>query len=240
MVYIHGFENCVENIVRDVGQPCTAGSPARSAYALAAQLDASGKNALLICPEVAFDQRSSLAGQLGVQDGFKALLAETLGKLAPTLGPVTLADVGKVLVMSHSGGDVVAEDIALKGGLPVQELILFDSLYQDVANFETWVKQDLPGLAGQTPRHRFASFYTMNGGTLGLSQTMAGQLLPLVNPAVIGQRPRHGLDLARRHLPPRPALQVQLAAARRRAALLLPARARDQQPPLPLTCSLRS
>jgi hypothetical protein len=184
VVYIHGFSNCVDNIVRDVGQPCTSG-PARSAYNLEAQLDASGKNALLVCPEVAYDVRDSSAGQLGVQDGFKKLLAETLGKMTPTLGPLTIADVGKVLVFSHSGGDVVAEDIALKGGLPVEELILFDSLYQDVPNFETWVEQDLPGLTGFTPRHRFAAFYTMTGGTLANSQRMADELAPMVAPAVI-------------------------------------------------------
>src|SRR5258708_5886387 len=38
VVYLHGFSNCAENVVRDAGQACTAGGGVRPAYALAAQL----------------------------------------------------------------------------------------------------------------------------------------------------------------------------------------------------------
>jgi hypothetical protein len=175
VVYIHGFDNCVENIVRDAGQSCDAdaGTPVRSAYALAAQLEASHKNALLICPEVAFDQRSGATGNLGVAGGFLALLGETLADLAPALGPVTVNDVGTVVVASHSGGYTVAEAIINRGGVPVDELYLFDSLYGLVANFEQWIDADRTSFAGAPPARRFANVYTCCGGTLANSQAMA-------------------------------------------------------------------
>ena len=173
IVYLHGFDNCVDNIVRDAGAACTPGGPVRSAYALAAQLESSGKNALLLAPELDFDQATGDPGNLGSAGGLKALVAETLADLAPLLGTVTVADLGTLVLVSHSGGYQAAAAIATRGGLPVSELYLLDSLYGNSADFDAWVKSDLPGLAGATPRHRFADVYTSGGGTLANSQAMA-------------------------------------------------------------------
>src|SRR5438876_586241 len=84
--------------MRDAGASCNAdaGTPTRSAYALAAQLEKSRKNALLLCPEVAFDQASGATGNLGTTNGFRALLTEVLADMAPVLGPLTVDDVGQV------------------------------------------------------------------------------------------------------------------------------------------------
>jgi pimeloyl-ACP methyl ester carboxylesterase len=174
IVYIHGFYNCVENIVRDAGISCdpAAGSPVRTASALASQMEVAHKNAILLCPEVAYDQASGATGNLGNTNGFRALLAETLGDLAPVLGPRTLVDVGKVVLVSHSGGYTVAAAIATKGGVPVQELFLLDSIYGNVADFETWINQDRA--AYQTTARRWASIYTAGGSTQTNSIAMAG------------------------------------------------------------------
>jgi hypothetical protein len=168
VVYLHGFSNCVENVVRDAGASCDrdAGTPPRPAYALAAQLEAAHKNALLVCPEVAFDQRTGDPGRLGTPGGFRALLAETLADLSHPLGGAGVDDVGAVVVASHSGGYQAAGAIVARGGVPVAELYLLDSLYGDTADFDAFARQRGDG-------GRFADLYTTGGGTLANSQAMA-------------------------------------------------------------------
>ena len=51
IVHFHGFHNCVLNAIGNVSSSCTASQPARVAYSLGQQLDASKANALLILPE---------------------------------------------------------------------------------------------------------------------------------------------------------------------------------------------
>jgi pimeloyl-ACP methyl ester carboxylesterase len=165
VVFIHGFDNCALNIVRDAGVACSDGG-VREAYALAAQLEASNRNALLLCPEVAFDQSSSNPGALANPGAFAALLDDTLANL-----PLGTRNVGRLIVASHSGGYAAAAAIASVGGVQVDELYLFDSLYAETAQFDAWVMSDLGGLA--TLSRRFADVYTSGGGTLTNSQDMA-------------------------------------------------------------------
>jgi hypothetical protein len=158
IVYIHGFSNCVENIVRDAGGTCTPGGAVSASYALAAQLEASGKNAILVCPEVLFDQAGGNPGALGNVGGLKALLDETLGLLKPQLGNVSTSDVRRILVASHSGGYWATALMASQGGVPVDEVLLLDSLYGYEGTFEMWINSDLGSIA--STRRRFASVYT--------------------------------------------------------------------------------
>jgi hypothetical protein len=51
IVHFHGFHNCVMNAVGNVSTSCTLKQPARVAYSLGQQLDASAANALLLLPE---------------------------------------------------------------------------------------------------------------------------------------------------------------------------------------------
>ena len=147
-----------------------------------------GKNAILLCPEVAFDQRSGNPGNLGNADGFKALLQEVLSDLGPRLGgrAITLPDVGQVIVASHSGGYQAAAGIAARGGVAVDEVWLFDSLYGGTMDFDHWVRMDLPGFQGAQPPRRFADFYTQNGGTLANSQAMAARAASWLGDAGLG------------------------------------------------------
>lgn len=175
IVYIHGFNNCVENIVRKQGGSCdpSRGTPVRTAFALAEQLQVSQRNALLLCPEVAFDQASADPGNLGKAGGFKALLGEALGALPAPLSGLTPREVGDVVVASHSGGYQAAAGIAARGGVAVRELYLFDSLYGSTTDFDAWVLSDVASFSGSAPRRRFADVYTSGGGTLARSQAMA-------------------------------------------------------------------
>jgi hypothetical protein len=174
IVFIHGFSNCVENVVRDAGGECTPDGGTRAAYSLASQLEATGKNAVLVVPEIDYDAQTGNPGALGNSDGFKAFLTETLADLSVPLHGATLADVGTVIVSSHSGGYQTAAAIASKGGVPgVVEIDLLDSLYGNSADFDAWAMAVAPG-------KRFADVYTSGGGTLANSQAMATRAQPWV------------------------------------------------------------
>jgi len=173
LVYIHGFDNCVENIIRDAGQECTPGAGVRDAYSLAAQLENSGKNVMFVAPEIAYDQATGDPGNLGATNGLRALLTETFADLAPVIGAHTVDQIGTLIVSSHSGGYWATAMIASKGGVPVNEIWLLDSLYGYSSTFDAWIKSDLPGAQATPPTHRFADVYTSGGGTLANSQALA-------------------------------------------------------------------
>jgi hypothetical protein len=183
IVYIHGFDNCVTNIVRASDGTCSDGGVTRDAYSLAAQLEASGKNALLLAPEVAFEAATGDPGNLKYKDTFAALLQETLTDLQPLIGARTLADVGELIVASHSGGYTAADDVVDSTGITAREVWMLDSLYSSTVttDFEGWVKQDLGSL--RAPYRRFATFYTILdnacGGTDCNSETLAGDVRAL-------------------------------------------------------------
>jgi hypothetical protein len=154
VVHFHGFRNCVLNAISNVSASCTPSQPARVAYSLGQQLEASAANAVLVLPEgknnhqpamqslgqttlpapcivifsssVAYDEASADAGAL-LQAGVLGLLAaEALAALGIKEQP------SAVVIASHSGGYRAAAAAALVGWMPqpspVRELWLFDSL----------------------------------------------------------------------------------------------------------------
>jgi hypothetical protein len=168
IVYVHGFYNCISNVIANSNSACSAHGPTRNAYALAAQLDASGRNVALLLPEVAYDQASSDPGALGQDGAFATLFGEALATLPD--GALTTNDVGNLIVASHSGGYRVAADVAQRGGVTVGEIWLLDSLYGNTADFDAWMQSDLQSFSDGT--RRFANIYTTYAGTLANSQAM--------------------------------------------------------------------
>ena len=63
VVFLHGWWNCADNVLRPSDGACGVGRAPRNAYDLAAQLEDSRRNAILIVPELAFDQASSDPGE---------------------------------------------------------------------------------------------------------------------------------------------------------------------------------
>jgi len=172
VVFLHGFYNCVDNVLGTRNSPCRTGGPARQAYSLAAQLEASKKNALLILPETTIDQASSQPGRLADNDGFGVILDETLAQLS--LGrKLGRADLGHIVVATHSGGHHAAIAIAEYGGVDVSELYLLDSLYDEYDDYDAWVAQDLGSFSDGKSGRRFASIYSQTAGTLVANQAMA-------------------------------------------------------------------
>lgn len=187
MVYIHGFRNCVQNCVENTGSACTPGGPVRNAYGLIDQFDAARVRALLILPEVRYDEASSDPGRLGVSGGFRAFMEELLSEaLAPVLGVHHVDDLRRVVVMSHSGGFQVAAALATVGGVPqVREVDLLDSLYGSTNSFDRFVTSNLSAFGeGGTPggSYRFADVYTDGGGTATNSVAMARRVSSWLSP----------------------------------------------------------
>lgn len=171
VVFVHGFNNCITDVLGDTNIACTPGGAIRNAYHLATQLEATGKNALLVLPEVAYDQATGAAGKLGTPGGFRALLEETLANIPAPLGPLALSQIGKVIVSEHSGGYGAVASMITIGDVRTDEVWLFDGLYGDTMKFESWMMTDLASF-GQLTR-RFGDVYTSGGGTLANSQALA-------------------------------------------------------------------
>lgn len=173
IVYVHGHNNCVVNVVKETGGTCSTGGPTRGASNLINQLEDTNKNAILVLPEVKFEQANGDPGKLGTTDGLKNFLAELLPKLEPQLGPAGVADIGNLILMSHSGGYWALAKMATIGGLPVDEVHLLDSLYGYESTFQDWIELDPAAHAMTPPLRRFFSVYTAGGGTDDNNMSMA-------------------------------------------------------------------
>jgi hypothetical protein len=171
VVFLHGHKNCAANVLGSKDRPCVPGRAPRTSHALAAQLGASRRNALLVVPQLPFDDVDSSAGRLDDEGGMRALLDETLPSVAPGL---STASVGQVVVISHSGGYHAAAGIALRGQVPVTEVHLLDSLYGDEERFESWIRAHAEELAAG--RMRFTSTFTTFGETLEANRALADRL----------------------------------------------------------------
>jgi len=175
IIFLHGFFNCASNVVKSANTSCGAG--ARNAYHLAAQLDASGKNALLIVPELAYDTASSDPAELATPGTFAAMLDDIAAQLATPLPDTTI-------VASHSGGYRAAA--AIVRDAHVDELWLLDSLYGELETYD--------GYLASAPA-RFANIYTAGGGTRADSQAMVTRARDFIDESqIVDDRGKKILD----------------------------------------------
>jgi hypothetical protein len=160
VIWLRGLYNCATNVVRDQNGECTPDGGAREAFQLAAQFEASGRNALLIVPELSYDSTSNDPGQLAAPGGLRAFLAETLADLTPQLGPLGVGDLAPVIVAAHSAAWRSSAAILQSGGVAVSEVWELDALYDDIPTFVDWIRLDVEDFEGVPPRRRFADVYT--------------------------------------------------------------------------------
>lgn len=177
VVYLHGWWNCADNVIRPKNGTCVAGRAAHNAYNLANQLEASGRNAILLVPELMFEQASSDPGRFAEQDAFYDLVDEALTALSDETGGLALWDVSTIVVASHSGGYKAAAGIAAVGGLWVDELYLLDSLYGETERIDGFITDDPTAFTAPATR-RFVSVYSRDGGALAYTQAMAKRIVP--------------------------------------------------------------
>jgi len=179
VVYLHGFDNCIENVAS--GPPGIHNPPHPTAN-LIAQLEESQKSALLFLPETGYHVRSTDPGQLGEPDGFVRLWQEVHARLAaehPELAGVDFDAISHTVLISHSGGYKAAAQIARHGGLPIQELCLLDSLYGALELYEEIARGHVSAHASGQRRQRFVNLYRA-GETGKNAQTLLERLRSLL------------------------------------------------------------
>ncbi len=148
--WFHGWRNNVDS--------------AAVRYELTKQFIASKRNAVLVLAETARNSPDSYGGKLENTDVFKALVGDVLqGLKGKGIIPADCT-YGNILLAGHSGAYRVMARIIKNGGLPVEQVMLFDALYAETDIFMDWIKADRS--------HRFINLYTDHGGTLDETKSM--------------------------------------------------------------------
>jgi hypothetical protein len=138
-------------------------------YGLARQFAASGREAVLVLPEAAKNAADSYSGKLRQRGDFRALVGDVVDELKRKGIVAGNAVAGHIALGCHSGGYSAVADILGNGGVPVDEVFLFDALYGRVPVFLDWIKAD--------KRHHFVHWFTNHGGgTDEVSDTLMSQL----------------------------------------------------------------
>jgi len=131
VVFFHGHGAILSRDVRD-------------RQMLAAQVSASGANAILVAPQFAYDAANSSPGKFGESNGFRRFLDEAAVKLAALYGDQrtqkTFAAMPIVLI-SYSGGYGPTLSVLERGGANarIHGLVLMDSIYSGVDTFADWI-----------------------------------------------------------------------------------------------------
>jgi hypothetical protein len=168
VVYLHGLGNNIENVV----QP-EAGSAGFPVADLLGHLDRSQRNAILIVPELRHNGNAPDPGRLGQGGALRALLGEIFAKPASAMLGLSVGNIGRLMLISHSGGYRAAAAMALGGGLQVDELCLLDSLYGQEEEFFAFLMATLSDLAaGRKHGRRLVSLYTASGRPAELSRAL--------------------------------------------------------------------
>ncbi len=173
IVHFHGWWNTVDSTLQ--------------AFELAAQLQAAGKNAILVVPQGPVLAPDSNGGKLEGRGGFERFMEQVSRVVARHLH-LRAAPPRHIVLSAHSGGYRVVSYILLHGGLrgAIKEVWLFDGLYGQLEKYAMWLER---GGA------RFVNLYTPSGGTKAISldfrrslqawglepvqlRSEAGQLLP--------------------------------------------------------------
>lgn len=162
VVIFRGFKNCIDSYTSPRGLPCVAGRPARTGYDVARQVERSGTGAIVVLPELAFDQPNADPGALGLPGGFRAFLEEIVEEsLAPVIGAHKYADIDRVALFASSGGyQALVPALAYGEVDAVRDVYLFDALYTENAAMTGFLKDHLRDFTPQaaSPR-RFSLIY---------------------------------------------------------------------------------
>jgi hypothetical protein len=185
VVFIHGWYNCIQNVMRptDSGNSvCTKGGAARRAYGLINQVEASGKNVLLIVSEPARDTNSGNQGRFGSQNGFRNFLNELLSeRLAPMLGgPMNVNQIDRLILFGHSAAYQTTSSIVKFGGVDniLREVHLLDSLYGNEAMYNEWITAHRSHFDNTPSGFKFSNIYFAS--TLKQSEAQAGRVRSIV------------------------------------------------------------
>ena len=156
VVHFHGWRNNVATVLQR--------------YRLAEQLEASGRNAVLVVPQGPKDSPDSGDGKLELdENGFARFVGDVLAFLATTTGSARPLRVRNIVLTAHSGGYGGAGGVLTHGGMNerISDVILFDAAYGYYDAFAAWAK-------GSPSRHLLSLFTddtsTGNAALMGMLQ----------------------------------------------------------------------
>lgn len=140
------------------------GHNARLAETLPAQhlpalFRAAARNAIVIAPQGPEKAASGQFGKLMLPGGHAALVRDVVG-LAYREGLIDVPDAQGAVITAHSGGYLATASILGHGGLPIDEVQLYDALYGQLSTYEAYARN------GGVLR----SVYTPAGGTVSTNQ----------------------------------------------------------------------
>jgi len=198
VIFLHGWNGCVNVLMRPGRTRCMEGTgPERDGWDLAGAFDEAGINALFLMPQLAFRRREGSAGRFAEEayaEGFVNAVAERVEPW-PTTAP------RRIVVAAHSAGFESALAWIEHGGLPIDEVILFDALYAGTETFARWAS-----IAGR----RLVSIHTGRGSTARQSRRLArlaqraglavGQSLSADAPVVVMETSAPHREVPRAHL----------------------------------------
>lgn len=140
--WFHGWNNNIDT--------------ANQFYEIQKQFLTSGKNAVLVLAETAKNAPDSYGGRLEQPGDFSRLVSDVLQQLKIQKLVGKKATAGTITLAGHSGAYRVIAYILSNGGMPVDNVYLFDALYSQVDKFLSWIQQN--------KNHRFVNWYTNHGG----------------------------------------------------------------------------
>ncbi len=125
-------------------------------YQLAEQWQQAHPNAMLVLAETAKNAADSYGGKLEQPMVFTRLVNDILAALKKNRIIPQKTMQGNIILAGHSGAYRVMAHILQYGGMPVQEVYLFDALYSQTDKFMAWIKAN--------PANHFINWYTNHGG----------------------------------------------------------------------------
>jgi hypothetical protein len=136
-------------------------------YGLTIQFIASHRNAILVLAETAKNSPDSYGGKLEQPGVFKDLVQDVMNELKIKKLVDHKSKAGNIILAGHSGAFRVIGYILQNGGLPVQEVFLFDALYGQLDKYTNWIYTEPPHSAkwiNAEPYRHFVHWFTNHGG----------------------------------------------------------------------------
>lgn len=145
-------------------------------FNLDGQVDASGRNVILVVPQLAKDAPDSSPGKFFRKGAFRAFMDEVAGTVAAKLGRKYRGRLenGPIFLAAFSGGYKAAAYTLDRGGTAdrVKGVVLLDALYEDMDKFERWIgkrgrKSFFVNVYGRGPCERNSSELAVQLGRRG-------------------------------------------------------------------------
>jgi hypothetical protein len=126
IVHFHGHNNYVANVL--------------DTFHLAAEVVASGRNAILIVPQGPREAADSNFGKMEDAGGFEALVNDVV-KFLYDEKKIPMRQIGRIIITAHSGGYKAASAVVAVGGLSdhITDVLLFDASYGGLERFADWI-----------------------------------------------------------------------------------------------------